>query len=483
MGTRLYAVLGFLGSWRALLAAVAVVVALAYVDGCQKAPPEGEIAGYCPEGAPWVAACDDFGAFYGALTASDFHARLSQALPREVAALDVAVRKTIGIRPTPLRWRVWMGRQFLASWSKEGPGFCTRPGVLLRTASLAHGTLNRASNSAIRRFAGWHYAWRDGFLIASPHRAYVEAALNAPPCTGAIPLSPDELRLHPRGDKSWLLRVRPTDGLPIAGRLAGQLTNRLGPLTLTDAWSEPPLLSICAKDWRDVASVGAFLVRAAALTPPSLGLKAWLDHARDVALSVLPRWHMPTPHPDWDQSVLEWAFALTEIDATSAAPVPVAGLVMRSAQPAQGPHPLDWLAGSEVSVPYEWEGEPGLLVPWVGEDLTLCLGRHGHDWLAASREPAMAAMAGRLQEGKTVDGDLYVRLRWDRLADTLSDLARNAAGNGLITGLAPADVDQRGAPLLRALGAMGAFELRANAQSDQVVFEGMLAHAPAVAQP
>jgi hypothetical protein len=135
------------------------------------------------------------------------------------------------------------------------------------------------------------------------------------------------------------------------------------------------------------------------------------------------------------------------------------------------------LAAPDVALPYEWAGEPGLLIPWLGEELTLCLGRHGKDWLAATREPAMAAMAGEVPESETINGDLHVRLHWNRFADVFLEWARNAALAGMITGLGSTDVDERIAPQLRALGTMGALELRADAQSDQVIFEGMLARA------
>ena len=138
---------GVLRGWRALILAVVLIVAFVWLDGRVKRQASG--VGFCPEDATWIAATDDFGAFWEGVGRTQAVERLRQDWPRPLAGWELAVRQATGIRPTPDRWRLWMGQPLLAAGSPDGKGLCVYPGLLLRGASSLHRLFSEGDAGAV----------------------------------------------------------------------------------------------------------------------------------------------------------------------------------------------------------------------------------------------------------------------------------------------------------------------------------------------
>ncbi|NIA12890.1 MAG: hypothetical protein GWP08_02325 [Nitrospiraceae bacterium] len=467
--------------WRALLGALVLVVVLGSIDARMKTPPAGAgREGFCPGSARWTAAAADFGWVCKALEQSDAGARVADELSGQLAACRLAVRKTTGIRPTALRWRVWMGHRLLASVSDEGVGVCVRPGLLMRVASAAHRLVaQRDDPDGIRTYAGMFYAWREGFLIFSPSREYVAASLASEPLKLAHAPAGDALRVQWHGERPWLLRLLPRDGWPVSGWMTGTIARRTTPLSLPEAWPDPPIMSVTASRCSGLAAVlsttraalGHILTEAFGENPHAIDLNG---AARLLDVIAGP-WSLD-PLPDgWDTSVDECSLALLGLDTAETIPVPELALVMRCAEPVAGDHPLTpWVSG-DTAIDYEWDARPGVLAPWVGEKLTLCLGRSGNDWLTGSQEPVMAALNGRLNEAPPVAADAAVRVDWASLAECVEDLLRTAAELELVPRMNTADVEKMVLPFVRAVGVLGHLKIEAKDEGDRLAFEGLLA--------
>ena len=417
--------------WRVLLGALVLVVVLGSIDARMKRPPSGAgREGHSPGSARWTAAASDFGWVCGAFEHSDAGVRVAEELSKQVAACRLAVRKTTGIRPTAMRWRVWMGHQLLAAVSAEGVGACVRPGLLMRAASGVHRLVGEGgSPDGIRTYAGMFYAWRGGFLIFSPSREYVAASLSSEPLTLAYAQAGDGLRVQRHGERPWLVRLLPRDGWPVSGWMGGSVVRRTTPLSAPDAWPDVPIVSVSASRCSGLAAIlssagaalGDVLTDAVDEGLPIVDL----NEAARLLDAVAWPWSLDPLPEAWDAAVDECSLALVGLDTDETIPVPEVALVMRSAGPAEGDHPLGAWASSDTAIDYEWDARPGVLAPWVGEKLTLCLGRCGNDWLAASQEPVMAVVNGRLRGAPSVAADAAVRVDWASLAECVEDLLRS----------------------------------------------------------
>ena len=127
--------------WRTLIVAALPILLLAGLDAWLKATPD---PGYCPEGALLAAAADDFPSFYAALGACDSSEAASSEVRAQISEMSRRIRIETGIRPTPLRWRVWLGNKFLAAYSDDGMGFCVHPGLLLRIVEICRSAVCRS---------------------------------------------------------------------------------------------------------------------------------------------------------------------------------------------------------------------------------------------------------------------------------------------------------------------------------------------------
>jgi len=458
--------------WRALLGVLVVVVVLGSIDARMKRPPSGPgREGYCPSSARWTAAAADFGWTCGALQQSDAGARVADELSEQVAACRLAVRKMTGIRPTALRWRVWMGHRLLAAVSDEGVGVCVRHGLLMRAASAVHRLVGERGGSAgIRVHAGMSYAWREGF-------EYVAASLSSDPIKLAG--AGDGLRVQWHGERPWLLRLLPRDGWPVSGWISGTIARRDTPLSLPEAWPDAPIVSVTASHCTGLAyvlsSTGAALSNILADAVREGRRFNDLSSAVRLLEEKALRWPLAPLADGWDTPVDECSLALLDLDTSETLPVPELALVMRCAEPVTGDHPLMPWAFGDTAIDYEWDARPGVLAPWVGEKLTLCLGRSGNDWLTASQEPVMAALNGRLKEAPSVDADAAARVDWASLTECAEDLLRTGVALELVPRMDVAGLEERVLPFVRAMGALGRLEIEVRDEGGRLAFEGFLA--------
>ena len=453
--------------WGVPLGAAAALVLLVWIDAQVKRAP---IPGYCPENTAWVAAAEDFGRFYEGLQHCDAASALSDHAPHGLFDYELAVGEATGIRPTPLRWRVWMGNAFLAGASPEGVGFCTRPGVLLRAADALRRRLVRpVYGGSVFTLGRLFYGWRNGFLIVSQSHRYVTASLDADAPEVAGSRGRDELRVHAMHDRRAVVRIRAADGLPISGWVTGTVSKCKAPLSLPDAWPEAPLMSVSASRWADLARLPQLIHSAAA---PGHVWPRWLERVVETASE---QWGVDRLPEDWDALVRECSLAVMDVDTEEVTPVPEVGVVMRGEGSARGPHPLEALGPEGQTIPYEWNGQPGLLAPWLGEKLTVCLGSYDRDWLVTSQEPVMNDLIGSLRPAHPVEADVVVRVNWQKLAATAGVLVRKAADFELIPRMNAQDAQERLIPFVEAASELGSARLEGHCRGDRIAFRGFLA--------
>lgn len=411
---------------------------------------------FCPENARWVVAVRDFPAAYRRFLNSEPLKILDEQAPEYRADWQLAVRQNTGIRPTPLRWRVWLGRRFLGAVTDGGSGACLRPGVLLRVADAVRG-LGRW-RPAVRRFGPYYYGWRDGALVFSRSEQYVLDSLKAEPFSAPRTPAKQDLWFFETRDARSALGISPNPAIPCAGWIQNPFskTRRLpaGLDVLPDdaaiAWAAAP----GAGDLRALAeAIWQIADRHAGLAArPAFKLAVRL-----MGMAVRP-WGFDELPADWERGVDGCLLALLDVDTSESLPVPSIAAMFRGNHLDR--HPLKPLTGGGPNMPFEWDGRPGVMAPRAGEEATLCLTSRGPFWLAASQEPAMARLARIMDNAQEpvaqpADRVAMVALNWGKAAGAAEALARLAARLELLPPMNAADLEKNVVPLLRVAGKLG----------------------------
>lgn len=425
--------------WLLAMGVVAAVAAGFAMD--LRLKTAGGAPGYVPADARWVAyaprldrlwdyaTCSGaFGAAPEAVLADNPACRFLKEWPRPYGAMELAIRKSTGIRPTPARWGLWMGKGLLAFGTGDGVGFCTRPGLLLRAAHF----FNRNAENEIFRYGPYAYAWRDGCCIFSTSPKVVAAALSAPAyAPDALP-EQEEVRIDWHAWPETVAFVRPEQGWAIRGRMRMTVAPSAGPLTLAEAWPEGVLLDAAASDGRAVAVVANWLRQAAGTLPEWMAL---------------------------DAAVPPWAAEVAGDRACAAA------LLATGEQQAPS---LAWALRLPVLTPEE----PHPMSATTAAPSPPALARTGETWLAASDPGMLPALETQPVAGAGAKAEAVLRVDWTRTGKVLEQYLRARADKD--ESLVP-PVETNGAPAARALAQLGALRIEGHAQGDALVFKGRLA--------
>lgn len=454
----------FLRRWGLLFSAIALLALLSALDHGLKHAGDG--LGFHPNNASCIVTSADFPSFCGALAATDAADRFTAETPRPFDAFELAVRKATGVRPTPLRWRVWLGPRMVWSRWNGTYGLCVHPGLLMR-AVCVYDTLKGepTGSNGLSDWAGFHYAWRDGFLILSPSATYIEAALEGPLVDKKQETSPRELAL--RWDQNEI-RVSPEPRIPIHGTLYIATQTSETPLRLSGRWPDDSLFSLTTHHPEDTLALWRMIHEP---------LKTMADYNRLSALasSVWKQWRLAPPSEDWKTHVEEFSIALMALDTTETIPIPEWGVMMRTPNVDQIlEHPWAPAIATLSPIEYAWEGHTGLLATLLGEKAAICLAQDGDRWLAASRRDRMSELLDIPQPNLDVEADMQLEINWEATGRTAEILLRKAGEHELIPEMNAQEVDTYLGKYARSLARMGRLRISGKANDGRLVFSGTL---------
>ncbi len=419
-------------------------------------------AGYCPEDADWTAFADDLPSVWKTFAQTSAAAVLTEEVPRWMHQIELTLQKATGIRPNPSRWRVWMGPKVLAAGKSGQWGFCICPGLLVR---LAHGVnrMIRPAEDGLCRYGEFYYAWRGRFFILSLWPEYVRASLEAKETAPPKNVPGDGIHL------AWTVPVKGEMCLrATAPHLQGRLELALPPapdgLRLPNAWPEMPMIGVTTSSLNTIAAIlhPLFEKTTACQTLLSYLLPVW------------KRWNLPPLPDNWDQTIVEYSWALLSVDTSATLPVPRMALAFRTPSSSDSPHPLMPLIAQEQPIPSSWSGHPGWIVPWLGEKLSLCLMQTDEYALATSQEPLMARLAEGLNPHPVQANALAIHVDWSKTGECVAALLRQAAQYELIPGKDGRDVEQEYIPVTRALSRLGMLRVEASSDGNILNFSGTL---------
>lgn len=434
--------------WVLFAAALAVIPAFLIVDSNAKA---ADIAGYCPEDCAWTLFLPTAGRFWERLVQTHAFAKLRDQGVDPFEAWSVDVRKSVGIRPTPDRWPLWLGDQLLMARSAQGIGYCTHPGLLLRALSAIHQRFAEPESEDMYRYGVYVYGWREGYLVYSKSAEYVRAALGAQPFQMEEGRPSDGARIawntHPRGR----VTVHSAKGFPVEGWVRMDVTPRVRGLELASSWPEKPTAYISGARPEELAGFVEELLKA---VPHGENLQpVW-----DLAYGSLPE--------NWSDGIDEYTVAILDTDVSQTVPVPEIAMLLRG--------PRIGLDAPDGVIPYEWGGRPGWLRPWLGEKLALCSSATEDFGVLASQESLMWGLMDGVELGTPLAADLMVHVDWKRAGRLCLKLLRALAGQELIPRMNEADLNRLVTPYLNALVEMGNLNLVGLIDGQRLFFKGTL---------
>ncbi len=457
---------GAVRRWGALIVACLLLALLAALDSHLKHAGGG--AGFHPAGASCVVVSPDFPSFCAKVADTDAAARFLTETPRPFEAFELAVRKATGVRPTPLRWDVWMGPRFVWSRWNGTQGMCAHPGLLLRAVHAWRSLWGaRPDAEGVYACAGQYYAWRDGFLLVSPSPEYVKAALDSPLVD----------QLHEGNDTSLLvqwndgdLRVHPEPGLPVEGTLNLALQSTGASLRLADAWPDDALLTLSTPTPEDALRFWKTAVR------PFETNATW-TRCTHLFASLGRQWALGAPAEGWTGRIGEFSAAVTGVDITGTVPVPAWGVRMRPRvqESAQAEHPWLPVVAPLAPIDYAWEGRPGCVATLMGERAAICLAGDGATWLATSQPALMSELlASEIRETRA-GADAMLTINWKSAGKTAETLLKKAGELEIIPEMNDQEADAYLGKYARSFAHLGRLRIIGRARDGVVAFEGTLA--------
>lgn len=445
--------------------AIAVIIVFAVWDARVR---RTDRPGFCPPDVSWTCVSRDFPSAWFGLLQSETWKNVQHASGSPMASWERDIRLAIGIRPTPSRWRLWLGDALLAASAPEGTGICAHPGILLRTAARCRSFFRRAGEDAVAQYGDYYYAWRDGFLIASTSHAYVTASLRAPEPALETPRLRDEIAFQWRQAPEGAILIRGANDIPVHGHIEIPWTARTTPMSLPNAWPERPILVVSAARAPDLLRFGSLAGRFVA------GDERW-EGACALAAAVVERWALPDLPEDWHAAIDHCSMALLDVDFRDPLPMPRLAFAMRPRGFVRAEHPLVAWAEALHPVRHEWAGQGGVVAPLWGQDLSLCLGRTAMDWLVTTQEPDMARLAAQFGPGSPVHADIAIRLDWEKLANITQSAITRMGDLGLVPGMDAREAAAAWANNIHAVESLGALFLEGVAIHDRLEFHGFLA--------
>lgn len=415
-------------------------------------------AGYLPESAVWRVEASDLPGLFTRWNELNTSAAMRRASPALHQNIPLAICRMTGIRPTPGRTRLWLGRTFLVGGDSSGWCISVRPGIALRLASWLGGPLRNADEDDFWR----DYAsdWRDGFLLVASSQMYLDQVLadGIPVPRAAVP--EDAFRVSWEGEHAGLLEVAVAEQLPLLFRLKTP--------------ADPEARLRYAAGWPD-AMLTVNTHRGAPVVNAALAGLAWAEGQvnpelapgfRAVAASWWPAY---CPMDLTRAPVGEWAAGIMDTDFSPDIPVLESVWAGRASDPAA---PLGLLPTTRQE--HRWDDTTGWLLPVQGDARTWALAeREGTTFLTSHehRMPALLATARREPE----PGVGAVNLRWKPAMATLRDALVRAAKDGLLPGYDDRDVRADIVPCLDAFADWGTLQLHAGSEAGEVLGEGWIA--------
>lgn len=445
--------------WAPFIVIGVLVVPLLWVDRHFK---EGDIAGYGLPDASWEVEVADLSGSWRAWRNHPAYERFTSKGPDFLAELALAIRTQTGVRPTPERLGLWLGKHAVLTGSGASWILSVRPGVALRLASAVHGVVAGDTSSSIRTWGTLSYGWRDGFLVVSPSAAHVGRVLQDGRPVPVPATSSAGFTARWASPRAGQLEVSFAEGLPFALDLPVASGGDPGVLRRMEAWPDAVLLLEVAHggDGRElVSAVESYLAPAVGETAGVL----WASLAKPWWRGYAP----PLPALECDGPQ---AFVLFPRDASGNESALRFGYRGNRSREDAGAA----VSASPYARPFRWDALTGWLVSTPRHTVPWAVALSGDDVLLAT-DPTLVPTLANVPEADGQHGAFYLRGRWGASTRLARKTLLYLAEEELLPERNAEDVQTDWIPYLDGTGTLGSFSALGQWEDDGLRIDGQFA--------
>ncbi len=455
-------------AWLGLLVAGLVLIGAALADHQLKTVSH---PGFLPEDMPVYLYAPDLPLSWMHFSKTALARNLNDEAAPLLHTIELSLRQWSGIRPTPARWRTWLGPSAIAATDGRDWILCVHPGLAAHVVSLFLSDKGLPGTQI-------HQAWREGYLLLSSSSVFIKKAQTAPPVTleFAETISPDTLLVALHTPIQAVLTVTPSPGLPMEARCRTSQASVSRPATV---WSAPPLPG-SPNLLLSLSSVHSAVQLANLLSEMNLP-----DFSGGVLGNLASKWSINRLSSFFSDANgplnAPMSCALYGISTSSGIPLPRLALASGAKEGFGG-----LLSSSQTSgklLPYEWNGCAGWMFPLLGDQFSLYGFQRDNTQYLVTQEPLAAMVAATFKAAApTVEDDVMLALDWKGVATELMRTANWAADRELLPETGPKDLETTFIPLMKALSHGGVLKLTGKWSADQFLCKGMLAGGPGTEQ-
>jgi len=407
---------------------------------------------------------------------------VAEALSRQLGDVERAVRLGTGVRPTPIRWKFWLGERVLFSHAGSQWLACARPGLFLRASYWGMQQLGQLELSeGTTKYGELRLQWREGYLLVS------NASPTTPVSGPDVPESNgDTAQLH-----AWLsapeasargpiqLRIAGEEGLPIeiawerdASPPSTLPTGTLRPGdSQADTWQ--PMVEVTTREGDLWERLPIWDVAAHLSAKPRAEIIA--------LISPTPNFPVDFPYPKagGDQATRQVLFDLVESAGQVLKQTGSSVYLGTGVWPA---HPMASLALEPPLqlIPFAWGATDGFIAPVLGDDFSFGCALQG-SWAHTANPPEnLAHLLLPDADAPWAGPEVHIAVDWTELAPALQGVLQKLVNAGKLPGDPRAfEIDY--APWTQALEGLGKTELSSVDDAttpNRIRLRGHLAEAP-----
>ncbi len=438
--------------------------------------PKPGFNGYILEDSTLTIYFPDFPSFWATEEEQKLTYNLSKYLFEHLYKIELSFRKTWGIRPTPIRWKIWAGKPLVVSWDDSGNYLISfKPNILFRLF-IAPKTKTTHFNMVSGPLSGgkFYYRWQNDELLISNLETFLSRSIPFSMKPLNISKNVGYIKLGRKNELSLFLN-------------AEQNNHIKGKITINDnkKYTLTPLLDLTGINHSFAFSYTPFIELLSdesiqktfrALFPKNLinPLNIWLSTFKDTSIEKIYQ-------KVRDEKLLEkgMLFYLGTSKKYSN-PIPLFGVWF----PYKNSDLKSLLSELNLELPYysgRWGSYEGYLLPVWNDAICLSLVYYNKGWLICSQESLMADFLVSLSQTNSQNTP-NISIRFSQLSEDIEGLLLWCARLELLNGTNERDINNLFSPWKQVMKEMGTFYLYAHYSEDKekttFSFSGELTNEP-----